>query len=125
MIIILLFFLSSSLIYSLKVYFSFSEAMNDKLRLNYFFDYLFPILSPFEEKTVYIDIFGNVIKTGGGLYDGHISSSVLKMGDFFEVLFSVFFNDFNFFLIDSLNSFFLGNLLKVPIFLFLKCFLQI
>jgi len=76
-------FLSSSLNYSLKIFFSFSEALNNNLGLNFFFDYIFPFLSPFEEKTVYIDFFGNVIKTGGGLYDGHIASSVLGMEDFF------------------------------------------
>lgn len=57
------------------------------------FNYIFPLLSPFEGDDVYIFSFsGNLVRGWGGYYNGQIASSVKKNLDFFFFLTSSFFS---------------------------------
>ena len=92
MIITVLFFNSKS--YYIKVLFSFSFFREEDLfKKDLFFDYVFPLLNPFEESNVYIfDCYGNLLRPWGGVYNGQIASNVIKTLDLCYNLFITFFS---------------------------------
>ena len=93
--------------YYIKVLFSFSYFKEENIfnkDLN--FDYIFPLLNPFEENNVYIfDWYGNLLRPWGGIYNGQIVSNIVKTLDLCYNLFITFFssNLWSFKVLDSLK----------------------